>query len=115
MVLGLKKMSDIPNSLACIVCDAPLSSNQHKYCKDCSSSIHNSPYTTDDFSSGPMGMVNGSRDVLRIDDYGVPQEIIDRAEVFEELNAQECRRHENKKVRDGMFQMWSARDLNKKK
>jgi len=77
--------------------------------------MHTSPYTTDDFSSGPMGMVDGSRDVLRVDDYGIPQEIIDRAEVFEELNANECRRHENKKVQDGLFQMWNARDLNKKK
>ena len=115
-------MSDIPNSPTCIVCDAPIGNNQHKklgspqkYCKDCSSSIYTSPYAPDDFSSGPMGMVNGSRDVLRIEDYVVPQEIMDRAEMFEELNAQECKRHEDKKVRDGMFQMWQVRDLNKKK
>jgi hypothetical protein len=108
-------MSDIPNSPTCIVCDAPIGRSQHKYCKDCSSSMHTSPYAPDDFSSGPMGMVNGSRDVLRIEDYVVPQEIMDRAEMFEELNAQECRRHENKKVRDGFHQMWQVRDLNKKK
>lgn len=107
-------MSDTPNSSTCIVCEAPLL-RENKYCKDCSSSIYTSPYSTDDFSSGPMGMVNGSPDVLRVEDYGVPQEIMDRAEMFEELNAQECRRHENKKVRDGLFQMWQVRDLNKKK
>ncbi len=107
-------MSDIPNSPTCIVCNALLG-RENKYCKDCSSSMHTSPYANDDFSSGPLGMINGSRDVLRVDDYGIPQEIIDRAEVFEELNANECRKHENKKVRDGMFQMWNAVDLNKKK
>tara|TARA_R110000787_G_scaffold97122_1_gene200674 strand:- start:1728 stop:2048 length:321 start_codon:yes stop_codon:yes gene_type:complete len=98
----------------CIVCDAPLT-RENIFCKPCKADLYHSPYNKEDHGGGPRSMTDGRSDILRIEDYVVPQEIMDRAEIFEELNAQECRRHENKKVRDGLFQMWNARDLHKKK
>jgi hypothetical protein len=97
----------------CTICG--VETNRYKFCDDCKEEMYHSPYAESDVSAGPRGMVEGLRDVLHVDDYGIPQDIIAKAEIFEEVNAQKCREHENKKVRDGLMQMWHAKDLNNKK
>ena len=97
----------------CAICGAE--TNRYKFCDDCREDMYHTPYKEVANSAGPRGITEGSRDILPVEDYGVPQDIIAKAEIFEEVNQHECERHETKKVRDGFFQFWGSLNKNKKK
>jgi hypothetical protein len=79
----------------CTICG--VETNRYKFCDDCKEEMYHSPYAESDVSAGPRGMVEGLRDVLRVDDYGIPQDIIAKAEILKKSTHKNAENMKTKK------------------